>query len=150
MKRRIMAVLLSLVAALTGVVVIESPASAAAYCGSACNGQNPATYVYAGRHCADDASTIDTIWHGPEYLELRYSAYCQTIWIRSNAYQSPDNVIGGVLQVYPYGDFGNLLHKAYLPQGNGTRWSVMFDDHGVCGLGQLYAGGSAYDFTVCY
>jgi hypothetical protein len=143
---------MAVVGTLLATLLTPGTASAAPFkCGSRCNFKDPATYVVSGTtRCGDDAVTVDTAWHGSEYIELRYSPYCQTIWIRGNAYVSTDGVIGAAMDTHPYGDLGTEINGVYLPVGNGVRYSQMLDDAGVCGMGQIYAGGSAYDFTICY
>jgi hypothetical protein len=125
-------------------------------CGSRCDYQDPATFpaTYCGQYCyiacGDDAVTIDTAWHGSDYIELRYSNYCQTIWIRGNAYVCCNNVQGAAMSTHPYGNYGTIYGTVYLPAGNGVRYSKMLNDAGRCGRGQIYAAGSAFDWTTCY
>jgi hypothetical protein len=131
-------------------------ATAAWSCGSRCDYQDPATFpaTYCGQYCyttcADDAVTIDTAWHGSDYIELRYSNYCQTLWIRGNAYVCCSNAIGAAMSTHPYSDYGTTYGSVYLPAGNGVRYSAMLNDAGRCGQGQIYSAGSAYDWTTCY
>jgi hypothetical protein len=157
----------ALVAAVTlgALLLVANPASAvsrpklatAAWsCGSRCDYQDPATFpaTYCGQYCyttcADDAVTIDTAWHGSDYIELRYSNYCQTLWIRGNAYVCCSNAIGAAMSTHPYSDYGTTYGSVYLPAGNGVRYSAMLNDAGRCGRGQIYSAGSAYAWTTCY
>lgn len=125
-------------------------------CGSRCDYQNPATFpaYYCGQYCyitcGDDAQTIDVAQVQNEYIELRYSPFCQTIWIRGNAIVCCNNVRGAAMTTHPYHDLATRLGRVYLPPGDGVRFSQMLNDAGRCGMGQIYEAGHAWDWTVCY
>jgi hypothetical protein len=108
------------------------------------------TPVKSDRATVSRPNLATAAWHGSDYIELRYSNYCQTLWIRGNAYVCCSNAIGAAMSTHPYSDYGTTYGSVYLPAGNGVRYSAMLNDAGRCGRGQIYAAGSAYAWTTCY
>jgi hypothetical protein len=136
---------------LTGLIGLDvSPASAAngtLPCLSTCDGKDPATYkrvpyphdpsVYY--YCADDAVTVKQATADNWKIQLRYSAACETTWLRI-----VDTTTGCIcpfqikhVSTYTTGSVRKTIW-GYDPSNNGSDWTSMLDDHGLLNYGCIY------------
>lgn len=114
-----------------------TPASAASYCGSACDGKDPSGYLITAPggpsnyyHCADDARTIYSVPADSSHptVELRYSDRCATAWARV-----PYGTAGAYgIQIRSY----SLNHTWRRTEGgttssSGSSWTPMVNDQGL-------------------
>ncbi|MEU4119144.1 DUF2690 domain-containing protein [Kitasatospora sp. NPDC028055] len=106
----------TLALAVSGAVLVASPASAATSCyASSCTGKDPATTT-----CANDAITVST--NGD--LELRYSPSCRAAWARDrNAV--PGESVG--IQNHP----GQESDYSTFTSSGGAIWSMMDNDKDI-------------------
>ncbi|GAA0676190.1 hypothetical protein GCM10010193_31600 [Kitasatospora atroaurantiaca] len=121
--RRSIAVLFG-AAALVGVAVAPASAgSGVSPCRSACDGQDPSSYVHYGQTCAADAQTIDTHYVQGRTVQLRYSNRCETSWARVYGADFPDVIRVQNIDTYQ-------IQNRELRQGEHEAWTPMVDDSG--------------------
>lgn len=137
MQRILGAITIVLVIALAAALgPSAAPASAEWECGSACNGTDPSSYMVSPyQTCADDATTKDSVYNSNHALtlQLRYSAYCRTIWGRIYGGRT-QNYYVGLVRVFPNGDEVVLdAATREIPHGENRpySWSYQWDDAGV-------------------
>jgi Protein of unknown function (DUF2690) len=134
MQRILAAIAIVLTSALTAALGPSTPASAAWYCGDACNRTDPSSYIVSPyQTCADDATTKDSVYnsnHGVT-LQLRYSPYCRTIWGRIYGGGQQNYYVGLVL-VDDEGEEYVLNATREIPYENRSyNWSYQWNDAGV-------------------
>lgn len=101
-------------------------AQAASSCGNACDGKDPASYVWNGSTCSSDAVTIYTLQQSGYYAELRYSPRCVTAWTRT--------CCGLRAAGFGYRADGSLRSAVYNYDGSYTSdpvWTAMLNDYGT-------------------
>jgi hypothetical protein len=106
--------------------------TAAAGCGNTCDGQNPASFVWNGAPCGNDAQTVREA-HKPGggsdslVAELRYSPRCRTAWTRGkNLYH---------LKTTSYYTNGNVRTNTFAGRNpndpGGSHFTAMVNDAGL-------------------
>lgn len=132
MRKRITA--MAVAGALVAITLAAAPASAASYCGSTCDGKDPASYLVPGPggpsnyyHCADDAQTVEYLAgdNSHPYIELRYSPQCATAWARTST------ITGYVIQVRSYYGNGTWRRTESSSTSNGDSWTPMVNDQAL-------------------
>lgn len=112
---------------------LVSAAAASDACGSACDGEDPASYLVkppGGQanwyYCSKDAQTIHTrTVDRSTYAELRYSPRCRTAWTRGGYYS--------LLAGFSYKSNGQERTRVTGPsshQQGVTRYTAMLNDAG--------------------
>lgn len=123
------------------------------YCGYTCDNKDPHYYavfdVDGGIYCADDAVSIDTKYHNGYMIQLRYSPFCRTAWIKTDIpVTSSNNWHADVISNWN-GDCTNVRMRIYVSNGHGMRWSKMVNDANLTAIGHIWTGSSG-KWTVCY
>jgi tRNA A-37 threonylcarbamoyl transferase component Bud32 len=107
--------------------------AATSYCGSACDGKDPATYLIQGPggpgnyyHCADDAVTVEYAAgnNGTPSVELRYSLRCATAWARTGYYYDG-------LEVQSFYSNGTLRRVQSIGTDPNHLYTQMVNDQGL-------------------
>lgn len=96
--------------------------SASSGCGRQCDSKDPATYVYKGRKCSEDAITVKSASLWTVHANLRYSPFCRTTWADGNLRDNLRN------ESYYTNGTWRTVTLAYGEQGNGPHWTAMLDD----------------------
>ncbi len=134
-------VLFALVLTMVGLTfVTATPAQAATGCGAVCDGQDPQNYYASvggtSATCGFDPGvwTVDSKysqynWAASDYIELRYSPRCRTIWGRAGISNYLQDIV-----VYSYNSNGTLRKTVKWSNAPWYQaWSPMLNDAGYTG-----------------
>jgi hypothetical protein len=136
MRTRVAALVATILAATIGILAVATPASAGGgqpACGNTCDHKDPDTYTryYSGQNytytCAysDNVSTVKSVttaWGNK--LELRYSSYCETTWMRVTH-------VDGLVDTKMYSTNTDGSVRTTENRPGGGNWSLMLNDHNL-------------------
>lgn len=149
-----------IVTAVTGAVAatllsVGQASAATTYCGSGCDGQDPASYLVQGPggpsnyyYCADDAVTIFSVPGdgGQPGVELRYSDRCATAWARSYGSEGATYEIQ-LRSFYANGSWRRTESTNTQP---GSSWTLMDNDQGLLAEACVYEPYGGWLCTKAY